>query len=160
MTRRMLIAAALVAMAAGAGAQATARWVERTKADVRAGRGSYHEIVDTVLKGEQVQVVRGEARWLLVRTPRGKTGWVFETALAAQPVSPASSDFLRLAPGDASTSATAASTGAKGVYAQSYARDRGYDYTVVEWVEQHQPGAADVDAFVREGGLQAPGGGR
>jgi len=29
------------------------RWVDRTKADVRAGKASYHEVVDTVLKGER-----------------------------------------------------------------------------------------------------------
>ena len=157
--RKAMLVVALVATAMSVSAAET-RWVERTKVDIRAGRGSYHEIVDTVLKGEQVEILNVEERWASVRTPRAKTGWVFEAALVNKPVQPGDSNFLKALGGDASTSRTAASQGAKGVYAQDYARSKGYDYGIVEWVEQHQPGAADVDAFVREGGLQAPGGGR
>src|SRR6185369_6771451 len=83
------------------------RWVERTKVDVRAGRGSYYEVVDTLLKGEQVEIVQTEGGWVTVRTPREKVGWVFAAALSAKPVQPGGgSDFLKLAPGDASTSRT------------------------------------------------------
>ncbi|MBI3781640.1 MAG: SH3 domain-containing protein, partial [candidate division NC10 bacterium] len=134
------------------------RWVDRAKADVRVGRGSYYDVVDTVLKGEQVQVVTSVERWLQVRTPRAKTGWILEAALNKQPVDKATSDFLKLVPGDASTSAVAASTGAKGVYAQAYAREKGYDYGVVSWVESNQPPAGDIDVFVRDGGLRSSGG--
>jgi uncharacterized protein YgiM (DUF1202 family) len=137
---------------------AETRWVERTKVDIRAGRGSYHEIVDTVLKGEQVEILKVEERWASVRTPRAKTGWVFEAALASQPVQPGESNFLKLLGGDASTSRTAASQGAKGVYAQEYARSKGYDYGIVEWVETHQPTTAEVDAFLKDPG--EPAGGR
>jgi uncharacterized protein YgiM (DUF1202 family) len=147
----------LVLGSAALAAGDASRWVERTKADVRAGRGSYYEVVDTVLRGEQVQVLASEARWLSIRTPRARTGWIFEGALAVAPVTPGTAAFLKLVPGDASTSATAASTGAKGVYAQDYARQRGYDYGVVEWIEHNQPAAAEVEAFVREGELRAPG---
>jgi uncharacterized protein YgiM (DUF1202 family) len=141
----------LAATAATLCAAETTRWVERTKVDIRAGRGSYYEIVDTVLKGEQVEVLQTEAGWLSVRTPRARNGWIFEKALASKPVEPASSDFLKLAPGDASTSRTAASAGAKGVYAQEYAKQKGYDYGVVSWIETHQPSGNQVDAFVKDG---------
>jgi len=159
--RRGVIAAVVLAgvVAGLAAAQAASRWVERTKADVRAGRGSYYEVVDTVLKGEQVRILQGAERWLLVQTPREKKGWIFAAALGEQPVTRGMSDFLRLVPGDASTSATAASTGAKGVYAQGYAEKRGYDYNVVRWIEESQPAAAEIEAFVREGELKSPGGG-
>lgn len=153
-----LVVGALALQGMVGAAQTTTRWVERTKADVRAGRGSYHEVVDTVLKGERIQIMRNEERWLLVQTPRAKTGWIFEAALSVQPVSPGSSDFLRNVPGDASTSATAASTGAKGVYAQGYARAKGYDYEAVTWLEENQPAGAEVGPFVRAGGLRAPEG--
>jgi uncharacterized protein YgiM (DUF1202 family) len=143
-----------------AAAQATTRWVERTKADVRAGRGSYFDVVDTVIKGEKVEVRSSQERWLMVQTPRGKSGWMFEAALSSTAVSPGSSNFLKLVPGDASTSATAASSGAKGIYAQDYAKQKGYDYTVVTWIEQNQPAATDIEAFVRDGGLEPPGGAR
>lgn len=161
--RRLLLLAAAAGLAAGAAlaaAQGGVRWVERSKADVRAGRGSFHEVVDTVLKGEKLEVLGTEARWQNVLTPRGRTGWIFEAALSDRTVPRGSSDFLRLAPGDASTSATAASAGAKGIYAQAYARQRGYDYGVVAWIEANQPGAAEVERFVQEGGLAPPGGGR
>jgi uncharacterized protein YgiM (DUF1202 family) len=152
MKARFVIAAGctlLVVAAIATGQTSTTRWVDRTKADVRAGKASFHEIVDTVLKGEQVQVVRTEDKWINVRTPRGKTGWLFEQALSANAVTPGGSDFLKMVPGDASTSATSASTGAKGVYAEQYAKSKGYDYTVVVWIERNQPTAAEIEAFVR-----------
>ena len=158
MRKVMLVMTAVLVAAATLTAAETTRWVERTKVDVRVGRGSYYEIVDTVLKGEQVEIVQTEDRWISVRTPRGKTGWIFATALSAKPVQPGGSEFLKLAPGDASTSRTAASQGAKGVYAQDYAKAKGYDYGVVEWVEGHQPTSLQIDAFLKDSG--EPAGGR
>ena len=154
--RLLILGAVLAASAVLAGADTT-RWVERSKADVRAGRGSFHEIVDTVLKGEKVEVLGIEARWQNVRTPRGRRGWVFEAALSEEQIAAGGSDFLKLAPGDASTSATSASAGAKGIYAQAYAQERGYDYGAVTWIEGNQPAAPEVDRFVGEGGLRTPG---
>jgi uncharacterized protein YgiM (DUF1202 family) len=154
----LVVTATLVAAAATLTAAETTRWVERTKVDVRAGRGSYYEIVDTVLKGEQVEIVESQDGWISIRTPRAKTGWVFAAALSAKPVQAGGSDFLKLAPGDASTSRVAASQGAKGLYAQDYAKSKGYDYTVVEWVETHQPASPQIEAFLRDTG--EPAGGR
>ena len=153
MKARLMIAAALTLTAvAVAGAQSGTRWVDRTKADVRAGKASFHEVVDTVLKGEKVTVLKSEERWLNVRTPKGKEGWLFEQALNANAVAPGGeSKFLKGAGGDASTSATAVSTGAKGIYAQEYAKKKGYDYSVVTWIENNQPGAADIEAFAKAG---------
>jgi hypothetical protein len=153
MRGRLVIAAGftLIAVAVATG-QTTSKWVDRTKADVRAGKASFHEVVDTVLKGEQVAILKTEDKWLNVRTPRGKNGWLFEQALSAKAVEPGGSDFLKNAPGgDASTSATAASMGAKGIYAEEYARSRGYDFTVVRWIEQNQPTARDIEAFAASG---------
>ena len=147
----VIVAALALSAVAVATAQTSTRWVDRTKADVRAGKASFHEVVDTVLKGEQVQVLKTEDRWLSVRTPRGKTGWLFEQALSANAVTPGGSDFLKMVPGDASTSSTAASTGAKGVYAEQYAKSKGYDFSVVAWIEGNQPTAADMEAFATSG---------
>jgi uncharacterized protein YgiM (DUF1202 family) len=153
MKRRVVIVAGItLSMVAVAFAQTNTRWVDRTKADVRAGRASFHEVVDTVLKGEQVTVLKAEEGWLNVRTPRQKNGWLFEKALSVKAVEPGSSDFLKNSPGgDASTSATAASMGAKGLYAEQYARSKGYDFTVVQWIEQNQPNAGDVETFAISG---------
>jgi uncharacterized protein YgiM (DUF1202 family) len=150
--RIVIVTAVTLAVAAVATGQTTTRWVDRTKADVRAGKASFYDVVDTVLKGEQVQVLKTEEKWMSVRTPRGKSGWIFEQALSANAVAPAGdSKFLKNAGGDASTSATAASTGAKGLYAQEYAKSKGYDYSVVTWIESNQPIAADIEAFVQAG---------
>ena len=150
--RIVVAAGATLLVAAVATGQNTARWVDRTKADVRAGKASFYDVVDTVLKGEQVQVVKTEEKWMNVKTPRGKSGWLFEQALSANAVAPAKdSGFLKNAGGDASTSATAASTGAKGIYAQEYAKKKGYDYSVVTWIEGHQPSAPDNEAFAQAG---------
>jgi outer membrane scaffolding protein for murein synthesis (MipA/OmpV family) len=56
-----------------------------------------------------------------------------------------------MVPGDASTSATAASTGAKGIYAEQYAKSKGYDYSIVPWIEGNQPSLNDFTAFARTG---------
>jgi hypothetical protein len=101
---------------------AETRWVERTKVDIS------------------------------VRTPRAKTGWVFQAALVNKPVQPGDSNFLKLIGGDASTSRTAASQGAKGIYAQEYAKSKGYDYAFVEWTESHQPTGPQIDAFLKDPG--------
>jgi SH3-like domain-containing protein len=153
MRARFVIAAAgTLLVAAVATGQTATRWVDRTKADVRAGKASFYDVVDTVLKGEQVQVLKTEEKWMSVRTPRGKSGWLFEQALSASAVAPGGdSKFLKNAGGDASTSATAASTGAKGLYAEQYAKSKGYDYSVVTWIESNQPIAADIEAFVQAG---------
>jgi hypothetical protein len=154
MKGRVVVAASLtlVAAAVASGQGTSSKWVERTKADVRSGRASYHEVVDTVLKGEQVAVLQTEEKWLNVRTPRGRNGWLLERALSAKAVEPGGSDFLKNVPGgDASTSATAASMGAKGVYAEEYARSKGYDYSVVRWIEQNQPTAREIEAFAQSG---------
>ena len=150
--RIVVVAGATLLVAAVATGQSSTRWVDRTKADVRAGKASFHDVVDTVLKGEQVQVLKTEEKWMNVQTPRGKSGWLFEQALSANAVAPGGeSKFLKGAGGDATTSATAASTGAKGIYAQEYAKKKGYDYSVVTWIESNQPGAPDIEAFARAG---------
>jgi len=152
--RRTTIAISLLVGAAVTAPMAaeTTRWVERTKVDIRAGRGSFYEIVDTVLKGEQVEILKTEDKWASVRTKNAKTGWVYEAALKATPVQPGTSDFLKAAPGDISTSRTAASQGAKGVYAQGYAKEKGYDYAIVSWVETHQPDGPQIEAFLKDPG--------
>ena len=153
MRGRLAMAAGFTLLvAAVAIGQTGTRWVDRTKADVRAGKASFYDVVDTVLKGEQVQILKSEEKWLSVRTPRGKNGWLFEPALSAKAVEPgSSSSFLKGAGGDASTSATAASAGAKGIYAEQYARSKGYDFGVVSWIEDHQPVAADHESFAHAG---------
>ena len=150
--RIVLTAALALGVATIATGQTPTRWVDRTKADVRAGKASFHDVVDTVLKGEQVTILKTEDKWMSVQTPRGKTGWLFEQALSANAVAPAKeSGFLKNAGGDASTSATAASTGAKGIYAQEYAKRKGYDYSVVTWIEGNQPSATENEAFAKAG---------
>lgn len=153
MRGRFVIAAGFILLVvAVATGQTGSRWVDRTKADVRAGKASFYGVVDTVLKGQQVTVLKTEDKWLNVRTPSGKNGWLFEQALSASAVAPGGSDFLKGVPGgDASTSATAASAGAKGIYAEQYAKDKGYDFTVVRWIESNQPASADIERFPRSG---------
>lgn len=149
--RILITVAGMLLVAAVAVGQTTTRWVDRAKVDVRAGKASFHDIVDTVVKGDQVEVLKTEEKWMSVRTKRGKTGWLFEQALSAKAVTPGGSDFLKMVPGDASTSATAATAGAKGVYAEQYAKSKGYDYSIVPWIEGHQPTVGDFTAFARSG---------
>jgi uncharacterized protein YgiM (DUF1202 family) len=155
--KRTTIALLLLAAVTTAALAAETRWVERTKVDIRAGRGSFYEIVDTVVKGDQVEVLTTQDNWASVRTKNAKTGWVYEAALKPTPVQPGTSDFLKAAPSDVSTSRTAASQGAKGIYAQNYAKQKGYDYGVVEWVETHQPDGPAIEAFLKDPGDKTGG---
>jgi uncharacterized protein YgiM (DUF1202 family) len=157
MRRTTIAITVLLGVATAPLAAETTRWVERTKVDIRAGKGSFYEIVDTMLKGEQVEVVKTEDKWVSVKTPREKTGWVYEAALKATPVQPGTSDFLKSAAGDTATSRTAASQGAKGAFAQQYAKDKGYDYGIVQWVETHQPDGLQIDAFLKDPGEKTGG---
>jgi uncharacterized protein YgiM (DUF1202 family) len=158
--KRTTIALLLLAAVATAALAAETRWVERTKVDIRAGRGSFYDVVDTVVRGDQVEVLSTQDNWASVRTKSAKTGWVYEAALKAAPVQPGTSDFLKAAPSDVSTSRTAASQGAKGIYAQNYAKQKGYDYGIVEWVETHQPDGPAIEAFLKDPGDKATGGTR
>ena len=157
MKRTTIAISLLVGLVTAPMAAETTRWVERSKVDIRAGRGSFYDIVDTVLKGEQVEVLKVEDKWASVKTSRAKTGWVYEAALKATPVQPGTSDFLKAAPGDTATSRTAASQGAKGVYAQGYAKEKGYDYGIVTWVEGHQPDGPQIEAFLKDPGEKTGG---
>jgi uncharacterized protein YgiM (DUF1202 family) len=159
MKRTTIVISLLVAVVTAPLAAETTRWVERTKVDIRAGRGSFYEIVETLVKGDQVEILKTEDKWVSVRTKSARTGWVYEAALKATPVQPGTSDFLKSAPGDTATSRTAASQGAKGIYAQNYAKQKGYDYGLVEWVESHQPAGPQIEAFLQDPG-DTTGGGR
>ena len=157
MRRTTIAMSLLVGVVTAPLAAETTRWVERTKVDIRAGRGSFYEIVETLAKGDQVELLKTEDKWVSVRTKSAKTGWVYEAALKPTPVQPGTSDFLKSAPGDTATSRTAASQGAKGVYAQGYAAEKGYDYGIVTWVESHQPNQAQIEAFLKDPGEKTGG---
>lgn len=157
MRRTTIAMSLLVSVVTAPLAAETTRWVERTKVDIRAGRGSFYEIVETLVKGDQVEVLKTEDKWVSVRTKNAKTGWVYEAALKPTPVEPGTSDFLKAAPGDTATSRTAASQGAKGVYAQGYAKEKGYDYAIVTWVESHQPNGTQIEAFLKDPGEKKAG---
>jgi len=155
--KRTTIAISLLVGVATAALAAETRWVERTKVDIRAGRGSFYEIVDTVSRGDQVEVLTTQDKWASVRTKSAKTGWVYEAALKPTPVPPGTSDFLKAAPSDVSTSRAAGSQGAEGIYAQNYAKRKGYDYGFVEWVETHQPDGPQIEAFLKDPGDKTGG---
>jgi uncharacterized protein YgiM (DUF1202 family) len=157
MKRTTIAISLLVGAVTAPMAAETTRWVERAKVDIRAGKGSFYDIVETVLKGDQVEVLKTEDKWASVRTKSAKTGWVYEAALKPTPVPPGTSEFLKSAPGDTATSRTAASQGAKGIYAQQYAKEKGYDYGIVTWVESHQPDGPQIETFLKDPGEKSGG---
>ena len=69
-------------------ALADADWLVRTrqvavpKANVRAGPGTNHEIVDNLTEGDSVEVLRSRGGWAQILTDEeGATAWVFEKLL-------------------------------------------------------------------------------
>jgi uncharacterized protein YgiM (DUF1202 family) len=67
---------------------ADARWLVRArkiavpKANVRAGPGTNHKIVDTLTEGARVDVLRSRGGWSqIMLDDQGTTAWVFEKLL-------------------------------------------------------------------------------
>ncbi len=77
-----LASVAVAALLAGAGvASAEEVFVKQTSIVIRAGKGAAYDEVGKAVKGDKLQIIAREGKWLKVKTNSGE-GYVFETAVA------------------------------------------------------------------------------
>jgi len=148
MERSLVIGAGFILIVAAlATGQTSSKW-GTARSHVRAGKASYHEVVDTCSRrtGSSPET---EEKWLNVRPARPQR-WLLEGALSAKARARGLGFLEERSGGDASTRRRGID-GRKGVYREEYARSKGYDYSVVGWIEQNQPTAREIDAFTQSG---------
>jgi uncharacterized protein YgiM (DUF1202 family) len=91
-----LAAAALIAVTATI-CWADSLWVKSESVDIRAGKGAAYEKVGTAQKGQELNVVSRDGKWIQVQSGN-VTGWVFESALSPQKVN-GGGGLIAIAPG-------------------------------------------------------------
>jgi uncharacterized protein YgiM (DUF1202 family) len=95
-------------------------WVKRMSLPIREGQGAAFATVATAVKGDKLQVVERDGKWLKVQLG-DKQGYVYEDSISAREVK-AGGDELRAALGGGSeTSALAADAAAKGLQPETEA---------------------------------------
>jgi uncharacterized protein YgiM (DUF1202 family) len=133
--------------------------VERDRTDVRDMAASYGDLVATAKKKDRLAVIGRKGKWLNVRLPDGKTGWVAESSLA--PRDSGSLDTFADVAGrrDAKTaSGSDNTTSAKGGDEfDKLAVARGWDKEQVYAIEKRKVDPKAVRDFAAEGKLGAEG---
>ncbi len=155
MLRQDYILLFALALAGTAGAE-TLR-VQVQSGQVRGTPSFLGGVVATVGYGQAVEVVSEQGPWRQVRTPDGRAGWMHESALSAKRVK-------MQAGGTAKTGATSDELALAGkgfnkdVEAQFKAAHAEADFTWVDKMASMKAAEAEVERFVKEGGLALPGG--
>jgi uncharacterized protein YraI len=112
MKRKLRLLATLAAIALPAApSRAEDVFVKQPSVTVRAGKGAVYEEVATVKKGDRLNVIAREGKWLKVKVgPR--EGYVFETAVSGQPTGGDSGGGLSRLMGAGSGTSAASDTAA------------------------------------------------
>lgn len=157
--KRILWAAALIGLALDGAALAETVYVRTPSAEIRSGRTALDTLVERVPRGTPLEVLEREGRWLLVKTPQGKEGWVYASRTA--PEKPEGSDgvLARLGKGFRGEAAeTSASAGARGLdkVAEEHANRAGVrpaDVAAINRMEKFSAQVTErrVEDFLRKG---------
>ena len=158
-TRLILTVVCLVVALVWGVAWAETLYVQRTKVDVRQGKGSFYPKVYTAKMGEALQVLGREGGWYKVQTPGG-AGYVFEQALEAKKPSTTAS-FA----GTANTSELDQTAGYKGFDApteQAYvsANNLQAQMRLVDRIERIPFSVRELESFQERGQVGPMGGAR
>lgn len=157
------LAAGLVLLAAGlAWAAGQAMSVQVREGQLRAQPSFLSAIVATLGYGERVQVSGEQGAWRQVTSGQGASGWMHLSSLTPKQVVLQAGEGLATGGASGEEMALAGKGFNKEVEADFAARNRGADFASVNRMEQsHRFTPAQLEAFVREGGLTpAEGGGR
>jgi len=130
--RGLLASAAIGLICCGAIAAAEEVWVKRMTLPIREGKGAAYATVATAVKGERLQVVEHDGKWLKVQLG-DKQGYVYEDSISPREVK-AGGDELRAALGGSDTSALAADAAAKGLQpeTEAYAKSKNLNPATLE----------------------------
>lgn len=155
MMRRLFVV--LGALGLAGAVQAAAMRVQVQSGQVRKEPSFLGGVVATVGYGQSVEVVSTQSPWRQVRTADGLTGWMHESALTAKRVSMQSGGSVQTgASGD--EMALAGKGFNKDVEAQFKAAHGDADFTWVDRMATLKASAAEIERFVKSGGLAQPGG--
>ncbi len=137
-------------------ALATSLSVQVEEGQVRSTPSFFGEIVDKVVYGESVDLVKEQGPWRMVNTPRKPGGWIHQSAVSESKV--------ELAPGgDVSEGASGKeiALAGKGFNADvENAYKSGHQQMSFVWVdnmEKFTVNNADVEQFIKQGGLKGAG---
>lgn len=137
--------------------QASTMRVHVQSGQVRSTPSFLGAVVATVGYGQSVEVLSAKSPWHQVKTPDGRTGWMHESALTEKRVSMQSGGAVR--PGASGDEMALAGKGFnRDVEAQYRAAHREADFTWVDRMGSMKASSAEIERFVKDGGLALPGG--
>lgn len=139
--------------------QAATMRVQIQSGQVRNAPSFLGGVVATVGYGQSVEVIASQSPWQQVRTADGRTGWMHDSALTVKRVSTQSGGAVRTgASGD--EMALAGKGFNRDVEAQFKASHGDADFTWVDRMAALKASSAEIERFVKSGGLTQPGGGQ
>lgn len=153
---RRLITISVMALLMPVTVSATSLSVQVEEGQVRSTPSFFGEIVDKVVYGESVEIVKEQGPWRMVNTPRKPGGWIHQSAVSESKV--------ELAPGsnvNESASGKEIALAGKGFNADvENAYKAGHQQMSFAWVDNMEKFTvknADVEQFIKQGGLQGAG---
>lgn len=150
---RKIILGLLVVLAA-TGVRAAEMSVQVQTGQLRETPSFLGKVVTTVNYADRVIVVTKQSPWLQVSSPAGKTGWIHESALTRDRIvlKAGADDVERTASGEEIALA------GKGFNSQVEAdfkeKNKDIDFTWIDRMETFKVEQAEMNAFLKEGGLQ------
>lgn len=152
--RRLLIS--VVALLVPVTAWSTSLNVQVEEGQVRNKPSFLGEIVDKVVYGESVEVVKEQGPWRMVNTPRKPGGWIHQSAV--------SESSVELVPGgnvNEGASGKEIALAGKGFNADvenAYkAEHQQMSFAWVDNMEKFTVKNADIEQFIKQGGLREAG---
>lgn len=154
MRRLLKISTMILLMPVTASAASLSIQVE--EGQVRSTPSFFGEIVDKVVYGESVELVKEQGPWRMVNTPRKPGGWIHQSAVSESKV--------ELVPGsnvDAGASGKEIALAGKGFNADvENAYKAGHKQVSFAWVDNMEKFTvknADIEQFIKQGGLRGAG---
>jgi len=152
--RRLLISVMVLLMPVTAWSTSLSIQVE--EGQIRNTPSFMGEIVDKVVYGESVELVKEQGPWRMVNTPRKPGGWIHQSAV--------SESTVELVPGDnvnAGASGKEIALAGKGFNADvENAYKAGHQQMSFAWVDNMEKLTvknADIEQFIKQGGLREAG---
>ncbi|MDP2099604.1 MAG: SH3 domain-containing protein [Methylobacter sp.] len=129
--------------------------IQVEEGQIRSTPSFFGEIVDKVIYGEAVELVKEQGAWRMVNTPR-KPGWIHQSAVSASKV--------ELVPGSqvsAGASGKEIALAGKGFNADvenAYkAKNQQINFAWVDKMEKYTVDTAELQQFIQQGGLRGAG---
>jgi SH3-like domain-containing protein len=137
-------------------ALATSLNIQVEEGQVRSTPSFFGEIIDKVVYGESVDLVKEQGPWRMVNTPRKPGGWIHQSAVSESKVELVTGDNV-----NESASGKEIALAGKGFNADvENAYKAGHQQISFAWVdnmEKFTVNNADIEQFIKQGGLRGAG---